>query len=156
MRSAVRTMGRAAIRAGLFAAQRDDYPITVKSGHSLSVLVLSPEPIEYTGVTTPDVLAVLSDDGLRKAGTLLERMESDGTVYANAELGELATAAAVVDLDPEQAGLRLSRTDLAAAAVGRIVADRGWFPFDTLLETIASGSGRRAERAATVARAWTG
>ena len=49
----VRLTAQAAIRSGLYAAQADDYPITVRSGHSLSTLVLSPEPLDFAGVGRP-------------------------------------------------------------------------------------------------------
>ena len=54
----------AAIRSGLFVTQRDDYPVTVKTGHVLSELVLSPEEILYAGVPAPDVALVLFPEGL--------------------------------------------------------------------------------------------
>ena len=56
VRSAARVVGEAAILSGLWAAQQDDYPVTVQTGHSISELIFSPRPILFTGVTRPDAL----------------------------------------------------------------------------------------------------
>ena len=45
VRSAARVVGEAAILSGLWAAQQDDYPVTVQTGHSISELIFSPRPI---------------------------------------------------------------------------------------------------------------
>jgi len=76
VRSAVRLVGLAAIRSGLWATQRDDFPVTVKAGHSISQLVLSPEEMPPVGVAVPDVLVLVSADGLKKVGGMLEAMRS--------------------------------------------------------------------------------
>ena len=39
--------------------QRNDYDITVMRGPSVSELILSPEPILFTGVEQPDVIVAL-------------------------------------------------------------------------------------------------
>jgi len=60
VRSSARLVGEAALLSGLWAAQRDDYPITVKTGHSIAELVLSPREIHFTGAARPDAMIVLS------------------------------------------------------------------------------------------------
>ena len=44
----------AGLHAGLKATQKNDYDITVLRGPSISELVLSPEAIDYTGMSRPD------------------------------------------------------------------------------------------------------
>ncbi len=63
IRSAAGVLGELAVAAGLFAAQQDDFPITVRKGHSVSCLAISPEPIEYIGVDRPGLIVVLSQEG---------------------------------------------------------------------------------------------
>ena len=48
VRSASRIVALGGIRSGLWAAQRDDYPVTVKSGHSVSELWIAPEEMPRT------------------------------------------------------------------------------------------------------------
>lgn len=70
VRSAVTTMGQIAVAGGLFAASQDDFPITVRKGFSVSDLILDHEPILYTGVDRPDLIVILSQDGLIRLGDL--------------------------------------------------------------------------------------
>src|SRR5512143_2853009 len=49
VKSTASVFAQAAIRCGLFASQRDDYPATVMSGHSLSEVIISRDEIFYTG-----------------------------------------------------------------------------------------------------------
>ena len=95
-------IGEAAILSGLWAAQQDDYPVTVQTGHSISELIFSPREILFTGVTRPDALVLVTEDGRRMAGRYLR----------GADAGELAVRHAGVcragDAGP-QGGLRLRR-----------------------------------------------
>jgi 2-oxoglutarate ferredoxin oxidoreductase subunit beta len=52
-----------AVLSGLWAIQRNEYPVTVKSGHSVSEIVLSPQEILYTGISKPDLMVVLFPEG---------------------------------------------------------------------------------------------
>ncbi len=132
VRSSTRLVGEAAIRSGLWAAQRDDYPVTVKTGHSVSELVLSPEPIDYTGVGEPDALLVLSEDGLRTAAHYLDRMSEAGVVFALPPFAAVETRAAVRVLDPGES--RVGRTSLAVLALAAAVSRLSLIPLGALRE----------------------
>ncbi|GAH93680.1 unnamed protein product, partial [marine sediment metagenome] len=56
----------AGLSAGLNATQKNDYPITVLRGHSISELVLSSEEIGFTGILNPDVIVALSQEGVER------------------------------------------------------------------------------------------
>ena len=137
--SAARLLARAAIFSGLYAAQRNDYPVTVKTGHSTSELILSPAPIDYAGVTQPDLLLVLSADGRKQARRYLERMEAESEVLALAEGLPLETRAHVTVLDFAAAGVRLPASQHSLAAVAAAVARLGWLPAAALDEAVAQG-----------------
>ncbi len=139
MRSAVRIGAIAAIKSGLYAAQRDDYPVTVKTGHSLSKLMLSPAPIDYSGGEHPDVLVVLTEDGFLKARARLAGLPAGATVYALPEFAELETAARVEVLDPSQVTERVAKGDLALMALGAVVALTGVVPVEALRDAAAEG-----------------
>ena len=73
VQSAATSLARAALRCGLHVSQKNDNPITQGSGFSLSELILSPRPIDFTGIETPDAVLIVSDDGAReltRSGTL--------------------------------------------------------------------------------------
>jgi hypothetical protein len=63
IRYATSLLSRAAILSGSFAAQQDDFPITVLTGFSISEVVLAREPIDHLEHEPADVLLVLSDHG---------------------------------------------------------------------------------------------
>src|SRR5581483_7466420 len=66
VRSAARLIGMAGTYAGLYATQKDDYPTTVMSGHSVSEIILSPREIHYSGIPQPQAVILLSQDGYKK------------------------------------------------------------------------------------------
>ncbi len=149
VRSAVRMAARAGVLSGLWASQRDDYPVTVKTGHSLSELVLAPEPIEFAGSERPDVLLLLSEIGRRKAAPHLARMSEDGVVLTLSELagGEpLPTRARVSVLDTTALPRGLAKTHLALAAVAAAVRELGLLPADALEEAVRRGPAAHVER----------
>lgn len=57
---------QAAILSGANATQKNDNPITQGTGFSLSEVVLSRDEIFYTGIDTPDIVIVVSEDGLKE------------------------------------------------------------------------------------------
>ncbi len=65
---------RAGIFAGLYATKKGTYPVTVGTGYSVAEVILAPKPILYTGVTTPDVAVVVSQDGLNYAENIIKGM----------------------------------------------------------------------------------
>lgn len=130
VRSAARTVGEAAIRAGLWALQRDDYPVTVKTGHSLSWLDLGPDEMAPMGGGDPDIVVVLSDDGLQKVRGVLARLDPSALVVILPEFDGLATPARVVVVDPRNAPERIPKASLALALL--TVAVRGLLPIEAL------------------------
>ncbi len=85
VRSAVGVLGEIAVAGGLFAAQQDDFPITVRRGFSISNLVIAPEPIQYATVDSPDVRVILSPDGLARLASA-SRWRTSGMVVAPVDL----------------------------------------------------------------------
>ncbi len=70
IRTAAGIFGEIATACGLFVAQDDDFPITVRRGHSVSKLVISGRPIRYTGSDAPSVMILLSEDGVKRVSPL--------------------------------------------------------------------------------------
>jgi 2-oxoglutarate/2-oxoacid ferredoxin oxidoreductase subunit beta len=143
VRSAARLVGEAAIRSGLWAVQRDDYPVTVQTGHSIAQLVLSPAEMPLLSVTAPDVLVLLSADGRRKATPMLAGMSGDGVVLTVPEFAEVETPARVVVVDPGSAPSRIGRADLALVMLAATVARLDLLPIEALRK--AAGHGPFAE-----------
>jgi pyruvate/2-oxoacid:ferredoxin oxidoreductase beta subunit len=132
VRSAARVYGEAAIRSGLWVIQRDDYPVTVKTGHSVSQVVLSREEMPPVAVTNPDVVALVSGDGLRKVGGMLEAMDSDQIVVTVPEFSDVNTGAELVVIDAAAWDGRVPQRHLALMLLAAAAVRTAVFPADAL------------------------
>ena len=91
--------------SGLWASQRNEYPVTVKSGYSVSEVILSPEEILYTGISKPDFMVVLFPEGLGKVRSRIEKLSARDTLYINAKLLPVETCARKVILNFDNTGI---------------------------------------------------
>jgi len=66
VQSAGQILASAGISAGLQTTKKGEYPITVGTGFSVAEVILSPEPIHYTGIDEPQVVIIVSRDGWEK------------------------------------------------------------------------------------------
>ena len=128
VRSAARLLGESALLSGLWAAQRDDYPITVKTGHSVAELVLSPREIEYTGIQRPDAVILLSREGASKVGRQLAAMRSDDRLFALPEVADVPTGAARRIIDPARSPVPLKAGQVALYCAALAVRELGVMP----------------------------
>jgi pyruvate/2-oxoacid:ferredoxin oxidoreductase beta subunit len=143
--SAAGALARGGIMSGLFATQRNDYPVTVRTGFSLAEVILSAEPIRFTGIERPDIVLDLFPEGHAKVAELVRALDAGATVYRNAELPEVETAADVVTLDFGSArGFERKKDMWALMAVARAVADSDAYPIEALVDAVGDVGGRRA------------
>ncbi len=132
VRTAGHLVGKAAALSGLWATQRDDYPVTVRSGHSVSEVLIAPREIRYTGVEHPDLLVLLSEDGYRKVKHHLEAMPADAWLVVPPAFADLPTTAQKLVIDPVKLGARGKQAQ-AMAMVAAATHRRGYFTKETLL-----------------------
>ena len=159
LRSAVRLVGQAALLSGLWASLRDDYPITVKTGHSLAELVLSPDEIHYTGIDHPDALLIVSAEGLAKVPGYLSQMGPNQHLFALPEVApavrESGTDAQIHWIDPSAEGHRIGKQDLPLFAIAKTLRHLGILPGEAVVEAIRGGNPEfRDGNLATWAAAW--
>jgi len=143
VRSLARTLGEAALLSGLWAAQQDDYPVTVQTGHSISELIFSPREILFTGVARPDALVLISEEGLRMSGRYLEAMTEESWLFTTPAFADVETPARKVIFDFKAAGVRDSKKHLALLMASAALRQLGLFPLEALEEAIRRG--QRAE-----------
>jgi Pyruvate/2-oxoacid:ferredoxin oxidoreductase gamma subunit len=121
--------------SGLWATQRDDYPTTVMSGYSVSEIILSREEIFYLGIERPDILAVLSPEGLSQVPRQLRAMNEAQTVYVVPELADqIQTRARKIVFNFRRAP---GKKSLALAATAAIICHANLYPIDAFREAIA-------------------
>jgi len=136
IKSTATLFGQAAMLSGLEATQKDDYPITVMTGHSLAEIIISPERIEYTAIDDPDYFVVLSQEGLERARGRIERLSETCTVYADEKLTLPATSANVVRLPFVETAGKVSRLSVAAVALAALLQDAVLFPVEAFATAI--------------------
>ena len=66
VQSAAKLLAQAGIMSGLYATMKGEYPVTVGTGFSVAEVILSRRPINYTGLEAPDVMIIVSIEGLQK------------------------------------------------------------------------------------------
>jgi 2-oxoglutarate ferredoxin oxidoreductase subunit beta len=138
IRSAAGLFAQAGLFADLEATQKDDYPITVMTGHSITEIILSPERIDYTAIDVPDYFVVISEDGLQKSRDRIARLTGNATLYAEESLDLPATGAKVVRLPFIATAKKVNRLSIGIVALGSMLADSGLFPMDAFEEAIST------------------
>jgi 2-oxoglutarate/2-oxoacid ferredoxin oxidoreductase subunit beta len=137
VQSAATALARAALACGLQATQKNDNPVTQGTGFSVSEVILSPEPILYTGIERPDAVLVVSADGARELGVngTLDRVGPDTVVLADADV-----ALPPLPVEPRRLPLRETAgpQGAAVAAVEAWVAEDGRLPLEALHTAVSS------------------
>lgn len=89
----------AAMHGGAHATRKSDYPITVLRGHSVSEVIISPDPIKYTGITNPDIIIALAEEGVSRRKNLFSGLDDNTQIIASDHL-DLPKSAATVSRIP--------------------------------------------------------
>ena len=113
VRSAARLVAEAGMRSGLWATLRGDYPVTVKTGHSVTSVILSPVEIPPVAIDVPDLLVLVSEDGLKKVGGMLAAMGPQQLVVTLPEFADVETEARLVVVDPKAWEGRIPKVQLS-------------------------------------------
>lgn len=106
-----------AMAAGLQVTRKSDYPITVLRGHSVCEVVCSPQPIRYTGISSPHVILALSREGVERKRAAFGLLQSDCLVIKAIEVVIPATSCRVVEIDFQQLGVSVAHRAVAALAL---------------------------------------
>jgi len=132
IKSTATLLAEGGIFAGLQATQKDDYPITVKTGHSVAEIVLSPQRIDYAGIEEPDYVLILSEDGLRRIHRRMAGLPASCVVYADDALDLPPTPARIRPLALQAVRKRLGSLSVATAAMGAFLQDAGVYPVEAM------------------------
>lgn len=129
-------LAEGAMYAGLKATQKDDYPITVQTGHSVAEIIVSPEQINYTGIASPDCFILLSEDGLKRTRARIENLPETCTLYADESIELPETKAKVVRLPLAEIASKTNKLAVVAAAMAAMLEDSGIFPVEAFAKAI--------------------
>jgi 2-oxoglutarate ferredoxin oxidoreductase subunit beta len=129
---------RAAVMSGLHATQRMECATPQGTGFSLAEICMSREEICYTGVDSPDVVVITSDDGLDRlrVSGILSRLRETSVVFAD-ELVVRFDCAAPTFRAPFRLLCRAGASALGAilVAVARLQPIREQAVFDAIHQT---------------------
>ncbi len=144
VQTAATLLARAALLCGLHATQKNDNPVTQGTGFSVSELILSPEPILYTGIERPDAILVASADGAAELARTGVLARATGATVVVADDGIELPA---LPVEPVRLPLRSGPgAKLAAlAAVAAWVGETGALPVEALHAAVAERFGDGAE-----------
>jgi Pyruvate/2-oxoacid:ferredoxin oxidoreductase gamma subunit len=107
----------AGMSGGLHVTQKNDYPITVLRGHSVSEVVLDRKPVGYTGINKPSVILCLAPEGIARKKAIFGSLTQETLVIKGSELTLPDTGAKVIDIDFAGLNIKPSQRALAALAV---------------------------------------
>ena len=105
----------AAMHGGAHTTQKNDYPITVLRGHSISEVIISPQPISFTGIATPDLIIALGQEGINRKKHLFAAIDHRTQIIA-ADHVELPETPARVSTIPFKTH-RISSSHIALASL---------------------------------------
>ncbi|MCU0538553.1 MAG: thiamine pyrophosphate-dependent enzyme [Desulfobacterales bacterium] len=106
----------AGAHAGLHTTQKNDYDITVLRGPSISELILSPEPIGFSGIARPSVVVALGPEGVARRRKTCEGLTAEAVVIQAAGVDIPAGTARTRRVDFKAQGIK--PPDWALAALG--------------------------------------
>jgi len=141
IKSAATLLAEGGIFAGLHVTQKDDYPITVQTGHSVAEIIFSPEVIDYTGIESPDYFVLISEDGLKRTKAKIQKLPETCVLYASDDLELPETKAKVRRLPFNALAKEVGKLSLSTASLALMLADSGLYPveaFETAIKTFSS------------------
>jgi len=134
--SAGNLLASAATLSGLWTSRRADFPITIQTGFSVAEVVISPEPVLYSGIVKPDVAALIAPEGKAKITRLTKTMEKSDTIYFAEGLGDVDSSAKQYPLEFPDGAQKDIRKNISALTAGYLVKQLNLFPFEALKEAV--------------------
>ncbi len=138
IKSTATLLAEAAMFSGLEATQKDDYPITVMTGHSIAEIIVSPQRINYTAIESPDYFVVLSDDGIKRIKNRIEKLSKNCILFTEESLKLPKTKAEIIRLPITQTAKKINRLTAAIIAIASLLKYSGMFPLEAFTTAIAT------------------
>jgi 2-oxoglutarate ferredoxin oxidoreductase subunit beta len=103
--------------AGCHTTQKNDYPITVMRGHSISEIIFADGQIDYTGIENPSVVIALAPEGVNRRQKILASLSPQALVIKAAGVELPACRASMIEMDFKARKIKSQDWALAALAV---------------------------------------
>lgn len=138
VKSSATVFGSSAILSGLYATQKDDYPITIMTGHSVSEIILDKKEINYTGIDTPDYLIIIAPEGLAKVKKMIPSMSENSTILVDEQLASLLpeTKAKIETYPFRRTANAIDRFSITILSLATFLARTNLFPVEALKRAV--------------------
>lgn len=140
VRSTAIVLGRAAALSGLYVTQRDDYPVTVMTGHSTAEMIFQPDSIHELGVDIPDYVVLTAPEGRDNIAEKLRCLPPESVVYSVPDLLPLDTPAQVEVVPVDELGLGKRKTQLVLGCTSYFVRQTGLLDMQALVRSVKTES----------------
>ncbi len=114
VQSVAKFLAMAGIYSGLEATMKGEYPITVGTGFSVAEVIFDKDEINYTGLEHPDYFIIVTEDGLNK---VYSKLNKEATIYIDEKLVDEALENEFPNLIQVPFGKLANRKSTALAAV---------------------------------------
>ncbi|CUT00477.1 thiamine pyrophosphate-dependent enzyme [Candidatus Chrysopegis kryptomonas] len=138
VKSSATVFGSSAILSGLYATQKDDYPITIMTGHSISEIILDKKEINYTGIDKPDYMLVIAPEGLAKVKKIIQKMDESANIFVDESLVSLLpeTKAKIETYPFKKSANAIDRFSITILSLATFLARTNLFPVDALKKAV--------------------
>lgn len=103
--------------AGCHASQKNDYPITVMRGHSVSEIIISTSEIDYTGIENPSIVLALANEGVNRQKKMIEALSPKSVIITATGVNLPRCQASIIQVDFKAMKIKAQDCALAALAV---------------------------------------
>ncbi len=131
--SVARFLAMAGIYAGLQTTMKGEYPITVGTGFSVAEVIFDTNTINYTGLEKPDYFIIVTQDGLNKVNSKLNK---DSKIYIDEKLVTDALKETYPNLIAVPFNKMANRKSVALAAATYVLNKENVLPVDALKEAV--------------------
>lgn len=125
---AAELLAKAGMLAGLYATMKGEYPVTVGTGFSIAEVILSRKPINYTGLDKPDVIFIMTEDGLDKVKNI---MNDDTMIIADDSISLSADT-----ISSKSFSKKVGKRSAVLSAISYWISATNVIPKEALIEAI--------------------
>lgn len=126
---AAEVLAVAAVKAGLFVTKKSSYPVTVGIGFSTAEVIISPNPIAFTGTVIPDTMIITSEDGMEYGRLAASKMHK-GKIILDGSIKPPKTGSKIVPLNFRE---RMGAKSACLMALFYFVSEEKFFSIDALI-----------------------
>lgn len=127
------------ILSGLYVTQKDDFPITVMTGYSVSEIIFDREEILYTEIDNPDYMLIISKNGFDRVKNRIGRntfILADSSLAEEISLSEKANPGNIFTLPILGSARKLDKNFAVLIGLSALLQRAGLFDENAFAESI--------------------